>query len=747
MPDIGTALADLLASIQRPGGFHVAGTFDIHPPRLEVEGVGPIALPLLPVQAEQILRVAEQAPYGRRPETLVDPAVRRTWQVDAARVHISGRGWEADLAGVVERVRQGLAVAGEIRAELYKLLVYDTGGFFIAHRDTEKAPGMFATLVVVLPCDYSGGELLIRHKGQEARVELRGNDPAEAAFAAFYADCRHEVLPVASGHRLALIYNLVRTGGGPLPVPPDYDAEQASLAGLLRDWAGSGAGPDKLVYPLEHAYSEAEAAFPALKGKDAAVAAVLAAAAREADCDLHLALVSVAQSGWADYTGGGSWRNPQLEIGEVTETDWSVHDWRLPDGGRSEMGPLPFTEDELSPPDAFADLDETEPEFSEATGNEGASFERFYQRAALVLWPRIRRGQVLAAGGLGVSVPALLDLVRRWETAGARAGNDLWQEAGGLAAAIRAAWPEDAWVRRQASEAGRVVDLLAAQLRLGDVEGCAEFIARQTAAGAYGQADNAALALVLDQLPAGRAADLLSVVIAANVARLPGACAGLLARCAQAGGERRNALRAPALALLKGLPDGREAPPPTHWERPEPLTADQVADALSGLARIDGVLAGQAVARFLALPTHYDMDGLLLPAALALKGTVQGAEPQALTTLRQAVLAHLEARIALPLEPPADWTRAAEIACTCPNCRALARFLGSPTEPVWHFKAAEAERAHVGHSVKRHNCDLNLATDKRGRPYTLVCTKNQSSFDRSVRQRRSDLEHRDSLVC
>ena len=40
------------------------------------------------------------------------------------------------------------------------------GQFFASHRDTEKAPGMFATLVVVvvLPSTSTGGELLVRHK-------------------------------------------------------------------------------------------------------------------------------------------------------------------------------------------------------------------------------------------------------------------------------------------------------------------------------------------------------------------------------------------------------------------------------------------------------------------------------------------------------------------------------------------------------------------------------------------------------
>lgn len=123
MSNLAQALADSLAAVQRPGGFHCAGSFDMHPPRLEVEGVGAIALPLLPVQAEALIAVADQAPYGRGTETLVDTAVRRTWQIDAARVRLRGQRWQEDLAAVVERVRLGLAVAGSIEAQLYKLLI------------------------------------------------------------------------------------------------------------------------------------------------------------------------------------------------------------------------------------------------------------------------------------------------------------------------------------------------------------------------------------------------------------------------------------------------------------------------------------------------------------------------------------------------------------------------------------------------------------------------------------------------
>src|SRR2546430_16096755 len=82
--------------------------------------------------------------------------------------------------------------------------------FFKAHRDTEKADGMFGTLVIVLPCPHRGGELVIRHAGREATVDLSAAEDSELAFAAFYADCEHEVRPIVKGNRVCLIYNLAQ---------------------------------------------------------------------------------------------------------------------------------------------------------------------------------------------------------------------------------------------------------------------------------------------------------------------------------------------------------------------------------------------------------------------------------------------------------------------------------------------------------------------------------------------------------
>ncbi len=81
--DIATELAAALEDVSRPGDFATAGVAEILSPSIEVNGVGRIALPVLPAQAKQLVAVAEQVPYGKGPETLLDVSVRRTGSAPA----------------------------------------------------------------------------------------------------------------------------------------------------------------------------------------------------------------------------------------------------------------------------------------------------------------------------------------------------------------------------------------------------------------------------------------------------------------------------------------------------------------------------------------------------------------------------------------------------------------------------------------------------------------------------------------
>src|SRR5439155_15592620 len=56
-------VAAVLGKVRRPGDFFAAGTTELLAPLVEVEGAGPVALPLLPIQARELIGVAEPAPY------------------------------------------------------------------------------------------------------------------------------------------------------------------------------------------------------------------------------------------------------------------------------------------------------------------------------------------------------------------------------------------------------------------------------------------------------------------------------------------------------------------------------------------------------------------------------------------------------------------------------------------------------------------------------------------------------------
>jgi hypothetical protein len=148
----------------------------------------------------------------------------------------------------------------------------------------------------------------------------------------------------------------------------------------------------------------------------------------------------------------------------------------------------------------------------------------------------------------------------------------------------------------------------------------------------------------------------------------------------------------------------------------------------------------RAADHMLAWPKTYGVDEVLIPAILDLAGARSARALPAVERLRTAALAHLRTRIAEPLEAPKDWRRVSELPCSCADCRDLARFLDDPAQKTWTLKAVEARRGHVEAVIRQAGSDLDVATDRNGRPYTLVCTKNQASYERRVKQRQRDLE-------
>lgn len=768
-------LEDLLAGVRRPGDFFVQGALETPLPRLEVEGVGVISFPVPETQIRALIRRAARAPYGRGEETILDESVRKVWQLPASQVRLGGKAWEKTFSNLLATVVDGLGCAGAtVSAELYKLLVYDPGGFFKAHRDTEKAGGMFGTLVVVLPSAHRGGELVIRHAGREVVADLSGEEASELKFAAFYADCEHEVRPVAGGHRVCLVYNLVQPAGGPADEPwqaPLYSSETGAAAELLQAAFAAEDAPAKLAWLLEHHYSPAGLLFAGLKGEDAARAKVLRAAAERAGCAVHLGIVHIEEYGPAepDYEPDrghgrrGRWHdagdeesevdasNDSFEVIEVSDGSRHIDQWVSANDQPAAYGQLPLEDGEVLPAGALDDEEPDEQRLTEATGNEGASFARSYHRAALVVWPRERFAGVLVRAGVAAALPHLAERLAAGDPAAA-----------GIARQIIEAWeePPTAWSYRHPTKPDRG-EMLRLLTKLGEATPLRRFI-DGVVRSEFDGSENAALAAALPRFGPEEAGPLLTALVRENFRFFPGACVDLLGGVRrESGGESgpawQAALRETAAIAVRTLPD---LEPPLadpygseDWQRRQkakPVDADMVAGLLECLraAQADA-LRVEAAAGMAGNVAVFDPGRVLVPALTLLRererqGFLADAAAERLWVHAAEFLL---ARSEQPPAAPTDWRQVADLACRCEDCRGLQEFARDPGAQVARFRVRQDRRQHLHAQIAQHGLDMTHVTERKGSPQTLVCTKTRRSYQRQCEGHRADCAAMQTLLA
>lgn len=89
-----------------------------------------IGFPLSKRDAKLIEAAATQAPFGKGTETVVDKAVRDTFEINPDRFSFTNPAWTQFLRTVTKKVADGLGLPPNRplpNAESYKLLLYKTG--------------------------------------------------------------------------------------------------------------------------------------------------------------------------------------------------------------------------------------------------------------------------------------------------------------------------------------------------------------------------------------------------------------------------------------------------------------------------------------------------------------------------------------------------------------------------------------------------------------------------------------------
>ena len=102
-------LARLLAG-EEAGAFSAQLSMPSDALQLGVDGVGQVRLPVRPAQARKLCGAARPAHFGHREETILDPAVRDTWEISPDVVRLDGPSWAPAMEGALAALADELGV-------------------------------------------------------------------------------------------------------------------------------------------------------------------------------------------------------------------------------------------------------------------------------------------------------------------------------------------------------------------------------------------------------------------------------------------------------------------------------------------------------------------------------------------------------------------------------------------------------------------------------------------------------------
>lgn len=289
--DLKKALGGLLDDIRVAGDFAVFKSLSVFTnPGLQVNDT-PIALPLQPRDADLLKAACRRAPFGRGAETVVDDSVRKTWELDHSQFKLANPAWSDFLEKVAKETADSLGMV-DVRAEPYKLLLYEEGSFFRRHKDSEKMKGMIGTLVISLPSHHEGGDVHLSLGEQSRSFSTSPTSAYNLGALAWYSDVTHEITQLTSGYRLVLTYNIVQQGLKN-PSAADLISKQSEIGELLQ-----GSEKQWLYYPLGHQYTEASLSLQNMKGRDRAVCRTLDVVLRKHGYFLLLAKLTKIEEGY-----------------------------------------------------------------------------------------------------------------------------------------------------------------------------------------------------------------------------------------------------------------------------------------------------------------------------------------------------------------------------------------------------------------------------------------------------------------
>jgi 2-oxoglutarate-Fe(II)-dependent oxygenase superfamily protein len=742
---------------------------------LEVEGFGRVKFPVTPGCARKLLGLGRPARFGRGEETLTDPDVRDTWEIPKRLVRAEWN--DAMLKVILATIKEelGLPNAADLTADLHSLLVYETNQHFLAHQDSEKDDSMVGTLVVTLPSRYTGGELMVG-LGEEWK-SYRGSKTA-LSLVAFYADCRHEVLRVKSGYRITLTYNLLLHGD--TSRPEGDEGTVAELTDLLREHFGTPVPryyggpathpPNRLVYLLDHEYTPRALKWSRLKGADASRVPLLRQAADRADCETILALADIKtthsafEDDYDDYGYGhrgdqydedqydeddDSDDDTQHEVQELIDSEIALIQWTGPDGSRLEETSLSVSGIEVCASTPTEDLKPYESEYEGYMGNWGNTLDRWYHRAAVVVWPREQAFANRAETSPTWALDELAVMASSGDVPGTR-----------VAAATLAPFWDSAVRSRTPEENGRTSGLFGKALRAADAMADADTAAMllhpfrienltDAYVGSFGKlADGYGQQWTAELLRTWFGGQQPTRAYGGGTERprwvvdfLPGLCAGLHGTGGAGTVAAQQLLDLTWEWLGKDIHSGLRLPSPSYRDKRLGDLGKPLASVLAAATAIGAASTRDAVRGYIRQQGEAVITlemSALHAAANRLVAASDERGDAGFGDLAADCAARLRTRLARPRRTSDDWSIELPEGCTCNLCDTLRVFLEDKSRRTFEWPLAKDGRHHVHSRIDAAELPVTHVTRRQGRPYTLVLNKTGALFAREQEERDRD---------
>lgn len=706
--------------------FHAECRLPLENFQIKVEGLGELKFPLDQKSIQDLIHLSSKAKFGLREKTLLDETVRNTQEIssDKLEVIVDSSALEQMLSQMADTL--GLDQHCKLIPHLHNLLIYEPEQFFNPHQDSEKLENMVATLVVVLPSTHIGGNLLIEHGKKKYLFSSENIDEQQTQCVAFYSDCKHAVEKIKQGYRIALTYNLT------LQSKKRFETQKANLnlqkaiqAYFNTDREDSEqddqSEPQKLIYFLDHSYTEHSLRWDMLKGTDRHSAAMLYTVAKALHLVPHLALVEIHQS----WTTDENEYKPKID--ELIEEETNLSYWV-----DSENKKLPFktyyvSDDEICCTKETAEFEPIDSNYEGYMGNYGDTMDYWYRRAAVVLWresDQIPMQFMLDAEG------AIDTLLRQTYSLGnEQLVLNIIQQAGTYLSEADPDNEKNIFCKlvdivcyiKNADIAFSIVsnfrwnilnnhEVISSFIKLQNQYGvnwCEKLLIHWKENKSYYnllRLDNLD-AFIVEWLKIGGDKQILEILLNQQFKTL----------CDQ---DKES---------LRG-----EKPARLQKNLPQKIQLFQQLLVACGIAEHFSIL--EKVIQYLISSSQLYTEESLAKLFFNLQEIVQPHLWKYYATLKTHLIAEIQEKIALGKRFEDDWSILIKLPCSCEHCKTAQAFLSSKTEKSKIWPIVMEIRKHIFNVFEDMGLPVDLSVEKKGSPHKLVIVKNEKLHQEAQRR-------------